>query len=63
MATLLSAWLANSLWSFTSEFPNAYVTLAVTLVVGILSNATMAGVVGMMALFGLVSLVGYLRQK
>ncbi len=50
--TLVAAWVANSLWSFTSlptmlglsaEFPNAYVTLAVTLVVGILCNATMAG--------------------
>ncbi len=52
ISTLVAAWVANSLWSFTSlpttlglsaEFPNAYVTLAVTLVVGILCNATIAG--------------------
>ena len=55
MVTLVSAWVVNSAWSFTSlhtalglapDFPNAYVTLAVTLVVGILCNATMSGRVG-----------------
>ena len=55
MITLVSAWVVNSAWSFTSlptalglapDFPNAYVTLAVTLVVGILCNATMSGRVG-----------------
>jgi hypothetical protein len=46
VSTLVAAWIANSAWSFTSlplilnmeEIPNAYVTLAVTLVVGILGN-------------------------
>lgn len=46
IATLVAAWLANSLWSFTDlptmlgipDTPNAYITLAVTLVVGIVSN-------------------------
>jgi SSS family solute:Na+ symporter len=46
VSTLVAAWIANSAWSFTSlplilnmeEIPNAYVTLAVTLVVGVLGN-------------------------
>jgi SSS family solute:Na+ symporter len=46
VATLVSAWIANSAWSFSSlpaalnmpDVPNAYVTLAVTLAVGILGN-------------------------
>jgi SSS family solute:Na+ symporter len=49
--TLVSAWLANSAWSFTSlpdlldmaGTPNAYVTLGVTLTVGILSNLLLRG--------------------
>ena len=52
--TLASAWIVNSLWSFTSlpsmcginEKPgdfNAYVTLAVTLIVGIASTTLMSG--------------------
>ena len=53
--TLVAAWVANSAWSFTSlptlfglspEFPNAYVTLAVTLIVGIACNLVMRGRVG-----------------
>lgn len=50
VVTLIAAWIANSAWSFTDlphmlnmpEAPNAYITLAVTLVVGIVSNL-MAG--------------------
>jgi len=49
--TLLCAWLANSLWSFSdlpqilnmSDTPNAYVTLGVTLIVGIISNCILVG--------------------
>jgi SSS family solute:Na+ symporter len=49
--TLVSAWLANSVWSFTAlpealnmvGTPNAYVTLGVTLTVGVLSNLIMPG--------------------
>ena len=48
---LVAAWVANSAWSFSSlpqlmnmpEAPNAYVTLAVTLVVGIVGNLMGAG--------------------
>jgi SSS family solute:Na+ symporter len=51
VATLVTAWIANSAWSFSSlpqlmnmpEVPNAYVTLAVTLVVGIAGNLMGAG--------------------
>jgi len=51
MLTLLSAWLANSAWSFSSlpiildmvDTPNAYVTLGVTLIVGVISNVVLAG--------------------
>lgn len=51
IATLISAWIANSAWSFTDlpqalnmpEVPNAYVTLAVTLVVGIVGNLMAPG--------------------
>jgi SSS family solute:Na+ symporter len=51
VATLVAAWVANSAWSFSSlpqlmnmpEAPNAYVTLAVTLVVGIVGNLMGAG--------------------
>ena len=57
LLTLIAAWIANSLWSFTSlpavfgitekagDF-NAYVTLAVTLIVGIASTAFFKGEVG-----------------
>jgi SSS family solute:Na+ symporter len=46
VATLIAAWVANSAWSFTdlpqmlnmAETPNAYITLLVTLVVGITCN-------------------------
>jgi SSS family solute:Na+ symporter len=46
VATLLSAWAANSAWSFSSlpsmlnmpDVPNAYITLAVTLIVGLTGN-------------------------
>jgi len=46
VATLVAAWVANSAWSFTTlpqalnmpDVPNAYVTLAVTLAVGIGGN-------------------------
>jgi len=51
VVTLLAAWLANSLWSFSSlpnildmvDMPNAYITLGVTLFVGVFSNLVMAG--------------------
>ena len=51
VATLLAAWLANSLWSFSSlpklldmvGMPNAYITLGVTLFVGVLSNLLLSG--------------------
>ena len=55
LVTLAVAWAVNSAWSFTSlpvalglsaEFPNAYITLAVTLVVGITCNLAMPGEVG-----------------
>jgi len=54
LLTLTLSWMANSAWSFTSlpqlldlaGLPNAYVTLAVTFVVGIVSNATLNGKVG-----------------
>lgn len=46
IATLVAAWIANSAWSFTelpamlnmAEVPNAYITLAVTLLVGVGGN-------------------------
>jgi SSS family solute:Na+ symporter len=46
VATLVAAWIANSAWSFTelptllnmAGVPNAYITLAVTLVVGVGGN-------------------------
>jgi len=46
IATLVSAWVTNSVWSFTelpamlnmAEIPNAYITLAVTLTVGVVGN-------------------------
>ena len=46
IATLIAAWIANSAWSFTGlpqalgvpELPNAYVTLVVTLAVGVIGN-------------------------
>lgn len=51
VAMLVTAWIANSAWSFSSlpqllnmpEVPNAYVTLAVTLVVGIAGNLMRTG--------------------
>lgn len=51
MATLICAWIANSAWSFTSissvlGLPgdiNPYITLLVTLVVGIVGNLVMDG--------------------
>ncbi len=51
ITTLIAAWVANSAWSFTSlpqalNMPdniNAYVTLAVTLVVGIAGNLMASG--------------------
>ena len=51
VVTLLSAWAANSAWSFSAlpellgvlEVPNAYVTLAVTLSVGVIGNLTSSG--------------------
>jgi len=54
IATLVLAWAANSAWSFTNfpqllnmlEVPNAYVTLAVTLVVGIVGNLLAKGEAG-----------------
>ncbi len=50
-ATLLSAWVVNCAWSFTGlsaalglpGIPNAYVTLAVTLAVGVLGNLVAGG--------------------
>jgi SSS family solute:Na+ symporter len=50
-ATLLCAWIVNCAWSFTalpamlgmSDMPNAYITLAVTLTVGVLGNAIASG--------------------
>ena len=49
--TLVSAWLANSAWSFTPlpsimdmvGTPNAYVTLGVTLFVGVVANLLLPG--------------------
>ena len=51
VTTLVAAWIANSAWSFTSlpqllnmeQAPNAYVTLAVTLVVGVVGNLVASG--------------------
>jgi SSS family solute:Na+ symporter len=51
IATLVIAWIANSAWSFSSlpvllnmsDVPNAYVTLVVTLVVGIVGNVSRPG--------------------
>ncbi len=51
VVTLLSAWAANSAWSFSAlpellgmlEVPNAYVALAVTLSVGVIGNLTSSG--------------------
>ena len=51
IATLIAAWTANSAWSFTdlpqmlnmAEIPNAYVTLVVTLLVGIIGNMMVGG--------------------
>jgi len=51
VTTLIAAWIANSAWSFTSlpqvlnmaDVPNAYVTLAVTLTVGIVGNLMASG--------------------
>lgn len=51
IATLVAAWIANSAWSFTElphllgipEMPNAYITLGVTLVVGIGGNLIAGG--------------------
>ena len=51
MATLLSAWVINCAWSFTAlpsmlgmaGMPNAYITLAVTLAVGVVGNAIASG--------------------
>ena len=52
--TLWAAWIANSVWSFTPlpewiglpPDANAYVTLVVTLVVGVFCNLVMPGEVG-----------------
>ncbi len=54
LATLLTAWITNSVWSFTplasklglKGDENAYVVLVVTLVVAVIANATMSGDVG-----------------
>jgi len=51
VTTLVVAWIANSLWSFTplpavlnlSDLPNAYVTLAATLLVGVGMNVLAGG--------------------
>jgi SSS family solute:Na+ symporter len=51
VTTLVAAWIANSAWSFTSlpqvlgmeTAPNAYITLAVTLVVGVIGNLVATG--------------------
>ena len=51
MATLISAWVANSVWSFSSissvmGLPadiNPYVTLVATLIVGVIGNLAMDG--------------------
>ena len=51
VTTLIAAWIANSAWSFSSlpqvlgmaDVPNAYVTLAVTLTVGIIGNLMASG--------------------
>lgn len=51
LTTLICGWLANSVWSFTSlpsllkvpDLPNAYITLAVTLIVGVTLNIIMKG--------------------
>jgi SSS family solute:Na+ symporter len=50
-ATLLSAWVINCAWSFTplpamlgmAGVPNAYVTLAVTLAIGVFGNLLASG--------------------
>lgn len=50
-ATLLASWIVNSTWSFTelpkmlnaTDIPNAYVTLAVTLTVGVIGNLVASG--------------------
>jgi SSS family solute:Na+ symporter len=49
--TLILAWVANCLWSFTplpgllgaGNIPNAYVTLAVTLTIGVIGNILFSG--------------------
>jgi SSS family solute:Na+ symporter len=51
VSTLIAAWIANSAWSFSSlpqalnmaDVPNAYVTLAVTLAVGVIGNLMASG--------------------
>ncbi len=51
VTTLIAAWIANSAWSFTGlsellgmpEVPNAYVTLAVTLTIGVIGNLVTDG--------------------
>jgi SSS family solute:Na+ symporter len=50
-ATLLTAWVVNCAWSFTalpamlgmSNVPNAYITLAVTLIIGVIGNLLSSG--------------------
>ncbi len=54
LLTLITAWISNSVWSFTAlpeilgmqAVANAYITLAVTLLVGISSNLILPGKVG-----------------
>jgi SSS family solute:Na+ symporter len=51
VVTLLSAWVINCAWSFTAlpsmlgmaTIPNAYITLAVTLAIGVAGNAIASG--------------------
>ena len=51
VTTLIAAWAANSAWSFSElpqvlnmvDVPNAYITLTVTLVIGIIGNLATSG--------------------
>jgi SSS family solute:Na+ symporter len=51
VTTLVAAWIANSAWSFSelpqllnmADVPNAYVTLVVTLAVGVVGNLLASG--------------------
>jgi predicted phage tail protein len=51
VATLLAAWILNCAWSFTNlasalggaDIPNAYVTLGITMLVGVIGNLITPG--------------------